>query len=192
MPKFEFVSNARPSLFAYPPPTTPPKREAFAKVATVVLSTTAKVKAREKKKAADVDAMDTVRVVAFTMKRFLADSCGTADEKAEPKKDGDVEMKGDEVPSGEPADGSPSTKTPEDTNPMASSTATTSSQVPFRATTLALGTRTPCSLIPRCSHRAVSGGFMHHSNYAGDLIFSEKIDPTLLGCACSVHRTIGQ
>jgi len=29
------------------------------------------------------------------MKRLLADSCSTADEKAEPKKDGDVEMKGD-------------------------------------------------------------------------------------------------
>jgi 26S proteasome regulatory subunit N2 len=39
------------------------------------------------------------------------------DEKAEPKKDGDVEMKGDEAPSGKPVDGSPSTKTPEDTNP---------------------------------------------------------------------------
>ena len=61
--------------------------------------------------------MNTVRVVAFTMKRLLADSCGTADEKAEPKKDGDVEMKGDEVPSGKPVDESPSTKTPEDTNP---------------------------------------------------------------------------
>ncbi|KAG1761027.1 hypothetical protein EV702DRAFT_1250788 [Suillus placidus] len=69
--KFEFVSNARPSLFAYPPPATPPKRETFAKAATAVLSTTAKVKAREKKKAAaDADAMDT-------------------DEKPEPKKDGD-------------------------------------------------------------------------------------------------------
>ena len=79
MPKFEFVSNARPSLFAYPPPTTPPKRETFAKAATAVLSTTAKVKAREKKKAAaDVDAMDTVRVVVFAMKCFLTDSRGTA------------------------------------------------------------------------------------------------------------------
>lgn len=67
MPKFEFVSNARPSLFAYPPPATPPKRETFAKAATAVLSTTAKVKAREKKKAAaDADAMDMVRVVACT------------------------------------------------------------------------------------------------------------------------------
>jgi len=47
VPTFEFVSNARPTLFAYPPPTTPPKRETFAKAATAVLSTTAKVKASQ-------------------------------------------------------------------------------------------------------------------------------------------------
>lgn len=99
VPKFEFVSNARPSLFAYPPPATPPKRETFAKAATAVLSTTAKVKAREKKKAAaDADAMDM-------------------DEKPEPKKDGDVEMKGEEGPAAKPTDGSPSTNTPEDVKP---------------------------------------------------------------------------
>jgi 26S proteasome regulatory subunit N2 len=46
------VSNAKPSLFAYPASTKPPKKEAVTKVATAVLSTTAKVKAREKKKAA--------------------------------------------------------------------------------------------------------------------------------------------
>ena len=67
VPKFEPVSNARPSLFGYPPPTTPPKWKTFAKAATAVLSMTAKVKAREKKKAAAyVDAMDTMCVVAFT------------------------------------------------------------------------------------------------------------------------------
>lgn len=61
MPKFEFMSNARPSLFGYPAPATPPKKETAAKVATAVLSTTAKVKAREKKKAAaEQDAMETV------------------------------------------------------------------------------------------------------------------------------------
>ncbi|KAF7347919.1 26S proteasome regulatory subunit RPN2 [Mycena venus] len=79
-PKFEYVSNARPSLFAYPASTKPPKKEAVVKVATAVLSTTAKVKAREKKKAAsDENAMDT-------------------DDKLDEKKesDGDVEMKVDE------------------------------------------------------------------------------------------------
>lgn len=64
VPKFEFISNARPSLFAYPAPATPPKRETAAKMATAVLSTTAKVKAREKRKAAaDSDAMETVRQI---------------------------------------------------------------------------------------------------------------------------------
>lgn len=62
-PKFEFISNARPSLFAYPQPTQPPKKETVTKVATAVLSTTAKAKAREKKKAAaEGEAMDTVRI----------------------------------------------------------------------------------------------------------------------------------
>jgi 26S proteasome regulatory subunit N2 len=63
-PKFEFVSNAKPSLFAYPLPTKPPKKETVTKVATAVLSTTAKMKAREKKKAAaEGDSMDTVSIV---------------------------------------------------------------------------------------------------------------------------------
>jgi 26S proteasome regulatory subunit N2 len=49
-PKFDFVSNARPSLYAYPPSTKPPTKETVEKVATAVLSTTAKAKAREKTK----------------------------------------------------------------------------------------------------------------------------------------------
>ncbi|KZT05866.1 26S proteasome regulatory complex non-ATPase subcomplex Rpn2/Psmd1 subunit [Laetiporus sulphureus 93-53] len=79
-PNFEFISNARPSLFAYPAPTKLPKKEAVAKVATAVLSTTARAKAREKKKAAaeGFDAMETA------------------------KKDGDVEMKTDEASSSTP------------------------------------------------------------------------------------------
>ncbi|KAI5122570.1 hypothetical protein M0805_004787 [Coniferiporia weirii] len=82
-PKFEFVSNTRPSLFAYPSPVKPPTKESVSKVATAVLSTTAKAKARErtkeKEKAAATaggDAMET-------------------DGKGEPIPDtkGDVEMK---------------------------------------------------------------------------------------------------
>ncbi|KAL1720799.1 armadillo-type protein [Schizophyllum commune] len=75
VPKFEFISDARPSLFAYPPATKPPKKETVTKVATAVLSTTAKAKAREKKKAAEGEGMDL-------------------DEKKEG--DGDVEMKPEE------------------------------------------------------------------------------------------------
>ncbi|KAF9535345.1 armadillo-type protein [Crepidotus variabilis] len=60
-PKFDFVSNAKPSLFAYPSSVKPPKKETVTKVATAVLSTTAKVKAREKEKkkaAANDESMD--------------------------------------------------------------------------------------------------------------------------------------
>ncbi|GBE77828.1 26S proteasome regulatory subunit rpn2 [Sparassis crispa] len=87
-PNFEFVSNVKPSLFAYPAPTKPPKKEAVTKVAAAVLSTTAKAKAREKKKAAESDAMET-------------------DEKQETKKDVDVEMKTDEPSTSKQGDVTP-------------------------------------------------------------------------------------
>ncbi|KAH7883493.1 26S proteasome regulatory complex non-ATPase subcomplex Rpn2 Psmd1 subunit [Phlebopus sp. FC_14] len=91
VPKFEFISGARPSLFAYPAPATPPKKETAAKVATAVLSTTAKVKAREKRKAAvDADAMET-------------------EDRAEGKRDGDIEMK---TEGAEDMQGSDESKTP--------------------------------------------------------------------------------
>ncbi|KAJ3275043.1 proteasome regulatory particle base subunit [Terramyces sp. JEL0728] len=48
-PHFQLLSNARPSLFAYPPATKPPTTETVEKVATAVLSTTVKSKARQKK-----------------------------------------------------------------------------------------------------------------------------------------------
>ncbi|CAE6513659.1 unnamed protein product [Rhizoctonia solani] len=49
-PSFEFISNARPALFAYPALVKPPTKETVEKVATAVLSTTAKAKARERTK----------------------------------------------------------------------------------------------------------------------------------------------
>jgi len=49
MPSLELVSNTRPSHFAYPPLKTPPSNEKVEKVATAVLSTTAKAKARAQK-----------------------------------------------------------------------------------------------------------------------------------------------
>jgi 26S proteasome regulatory subunit N2 len=48
-PRFEFVSHAKPSLFAYPPTIKPPSATVVEKVATAVLSTTARAKARAKK-----------------------------------------------------------------------------------------------------------------------------------------------
>lgn len=49
IPKLEYISNAKPSLFAYTAPTKKPTPNVVEKVATAVLSTTAKTKARAKK-----------------------------------------------------------------------------------------------------------------------------------------------
>ncbi|QRV75716.1 26S proteasome regulatory complex, subunit Rpn2/Psmd1 [Ceratobasidium sp. AG-Ba] len=57
-PSFEFISNARPALFAYPALVKPPTKETVEKVATAVLSTTAKAKAREKTKEKEKSAGD--------------------------------------------------------------------------------------------------------------------------------------
>eukprot|EP00842_Homolaphlyctis_polyrhiza_P004849 jgi/Hompol1/5365/HPOL_004367-RA len=63
VPKFEFVSGAKASMFAYVPATKPPTTEVVEKVATAVLSTTAKAMARakkaEKEKGKETDAMET-------------------------------------------------------------------------------------------------------------------------------------
>lgn len=80
MPQFDFISNARPSLFAYQPATAPPTTEKIEKVATAVLSTTAKVKAREKTKKdkLNADEMEMVRalVSAYTSRWiFSLDAC---------------------------------------------------------------------------------------------------------------------
>jgi 26S proteasome regulatory subunit N2 len=57
--QFKVTSNAKPSLFAYPPQTVPPSEVVVEKVATAVLSTTAKSKARAKKAGKEA-AMDVV------------------------------------------------------------------------------------------------------------------------------------
>lgn len=54
VPKFEFLSHAKPSLFEYPKPTTVATTTSAVKLPTAVLSTSAKAtKARAKKEAAD-------------------------------------------------------------------------------------------------------------------------------------------
>jgi 26S proteasome regulatory subunit N2 len=64
VPKFEFLVNTKPSLFAYPEKTLPPVTEVVEKVKTAVLSTTAKVKARQKnKEKVQQDVMDVDEVV---------------------------------------------------------------------------------------------------------------------------------
>ncbi|RCV29543.1 hypothetical protein SETIT_6G022000v2 [Setaria italica] len=51
VPKFEFLSNTKPSLFDYPKPTTQRTATASVKVPTAILSTYAKAKSRAKKDA---------------------------------------------------------------------------------------------------------------------------------------------
>ncbi|PFX28992.1 26S proteasome non-ATPase regulatory subunit 1 [Stylophora pistillata] len=58
MPKMQFRSNVKPSMYAYPEPLKPPKKEEKEKVTTAVLSITAKAKARAKKSEASEDKMD--------------------------------------------------------------------------------------------------------------------------------------
>lgn len=67
IPKFDFISNARPSLYAYPPALKVKEKEEAKPIATAVLSTTAKANARaqEKKKEKDCEAMDTVRLAGL-------------------------------------------------------------------------------------------------------------------------------
>jgi hypothetical protein len=67
LPKFEFVSNARPSLFAYQPATKPPEKEVVEKVKTAVLSTTAKTTARAKAKEADQKGDDEMQTVSHRL-----------------------------------------------------------------------------------------------------------------------------
>merc|ERR1719450_584274 len=57
MPKIQFCSNAKPSVYAYPEALQPPKKEEKEKVSTAILSITAKSKARQKKANQD-EAMD--------------------------------------------------------------------------------------------------------------------------------------
>lgn len=57
VPKFEFLSNAKPSLFEYPKPTTVPTTASAVKLPTAVLSTSARAKARAIKKEAEQKAI---------------------------------------------------------------------------------------------------------------------------------------
>lgn len=51
VPRFEFLSHAKPSLFEYPKPTIVPTTTSSVKLPTAILSTSARAKARAKKEA---------------------------------------------------------------------------------------------------------------------------------------------
>ncbi|GAA5866599.1 hypothetical protein JCM1840_002395 [Sporobolomyces johnsonii] len=95
IPKFDFVCNAKPSLFAYPPATKPPTKETVEMVKTAVLSTTAKATARAKAKEAETKGDDV------SMQTDDAKPAAAAD---------DAEMKDDSAPA--PDGGDASTSTP--------------------------------------------------------------------------------
>jgi len=88
MPKFNFVSHARPSMFAYPAPTAAPTEQKVEKVVTAVLSTTAKVRARaqraekEKEKAKGAQSME-VEPATPVAEAPQADAAGAAPAGAE-------------------------------------------------------------------------------------------------------------
>jgi 26S proteasome regulatory subunit N2 len=60
IPEMEIISNSKPSTFAYPSPTKPPTVEKVEKVATAVLSTTAKAKQRAKKSEKEKEEKDAI------------------------------------------------------------------------------------------------------------------------------------
>lgn len=65
MPKFSFKSNAKPSLFAYPPPIKPPEKKQVTLAPTAQLSTSAKAKAKEQKKKQEKEAKDKMDTVSI-------------------------------------------------------------------------------------------------------------------------------
>ncbi|XP_065862842.1 26S proteasome non-ATPase regulatory subunit 1 homolog A [Euphorbia lathyris] len=84
VPKFEFLSNSKPSLFEYPKPTTVPTTTSAVKLPTAVLSTSAKAKARAKKEA---EQKANAEKIAGAESSSAAAS--TAKEKSSSEKDGD-------------------------------------------------------------------------------------------------------
>ncbi|XP_048588551.1 26S proteasome non-ATPase regulatory subunit 1 [Nematostella vectensis] len=89
MPKMQFRSNAKPSVYAYPEPLKPPKKEEKEKVTTAILSVTAKAKARAKKQESTEEKMDVEQEVTKTETSKEKD--GKGGEKAkESEKEEDV------------------------------------------------------------------------------------------------------
>lgn len=89
MPKVEFKSAAKPSLYAYPAPLEEKKAEEREKVATAVLSIAARQKRRETADKKDDDKMEVDEDVKEVMKDSAAgeDKLAAADAKKTDKKD---------------------------------------------------------------------------------------------------------
>lgn len=69
MPKLEFRSNARPSVYAYPAPLEEKKREEREKITTAVLSIAARARRRESERRArdSHEKMDVVGISIYNI-----------------------------------------------------------------------------------------------------------------------------
>lgn len=83
IPEFEFVSDAKPSLFAYPTSYKPPSEKKVERVETAVLSTTVKAQARQRTKE-----RERAQAEGGAEAMELDDAAGSAAKK----EDGDVAM----------------------------------------------------------------------------------------------------
>ena len=83
IPEFDCVSNARPSLFAYPAPVKPPVEKKAQKIETAVLSTTAKAQARQRTKEKQKAAEEGMEVDDDNKVPRIADDIKTDDDKKE-------------------------------------------------------------------------------------------------------------
>lgn len=84
VPRFEFLSHAKPSLFEYPKPTTVPTATSAVKLPTAVLSTSARAKARASKKEAEQKA-----IAEKVSGSELASGSGPSGKSKSGEKDGD-------------------------------------------------------------------------------------------------------
>jgi len=69
MPTVEYKSNIKPSTFAYPPPLELAKKEEKERVATAILSVTAKAKRREADKVKGGDKSEPMEIEEDTKKK---------------------------------------------------------------------------------------------------------------------------
>ncbi|KQJ84467.1 26S proteasome non-ATPase regulatory subunit 1 homolog A [Brachypodium distachyon] len=93
VPKFEFLSHAKPSLFEYPKPTTQQTTTSAVKLPTAILSTYAKAKSRAKKdaesKANQEKAMDSESKV--NQEKTTEDTSGSTSGKASKTQEKDAD-----------------------------------------------------------------------------------------------------
>ncbi|GFY81595.1 26S proteasome regulatory complex, non-ATPase subcomplex, Rpn2/Psmd1 subunit [Actinidia rufa] len=86
VPRFEFLSHAKPSLFEYPRPTTVPTSTSAVKLPTAVLSTSAKAKSRVSKK----ESNQKVNVEKSSGEESSSAGSNTGKGKSSGDKDGDL------------------------------------------------------------------------------------------------------